>query len=64
MPGAADPSRLYFGTDARAMGVCVGAALASWRPVAPHRSCPAGRLVITGAGVGGLLLLVPCPRAR
>ena len=60
MPGAADPSRLYFGTDTHAMGVCVGAALAVvWRP---GRTSPVlarqARMVITGAGVAGLLLLV------
>ncbi len=33
MPGAVDPSRLYFGTDTHAMGVLLGAALATvWRP--------------------------------
>ena len=32
-PELADPSRLYFGTDSHAMGLLVGAALASvWRP--------------------------------
>jgi hypothetical protein len=62
MPGSADPSRLYFGTDTHAMGVLVGAALAVvWRPgrtapvLAPH-----ARAVITAAGIGALLLLVAC----
>jgi peptidoglycan/LPS O-acetylase OafA/YrhL len=60
MPGAADPSRLYFGTDTHAMGVFVGAALAVvWRP---GRTSPVlagqARLVISAAGVVGLLLLV------
>jgi hypothetical protein len=60
MPAAADPSRLYFGTDTHAMGVCVGAALAViWRP---GRTSPVlagqARGVISAAGVVGLLLLV------
>ncbi|HYN57177.1 MAG TPA: acyltransferase family protein [Motilibacterales bacterium] len=60
MPGSADPSRLYFGTDTHAMGVLVGAALAVvWRP---GRTAPVlprqARMVITGAGVAGLLLLL------
>ena len=59
MPGAADPSRLYFGTDTHAMGVCVGAALAVvWRP---GRTAPVlarqAQAVITAAGAVGLLLL-------
>ena len=60
MPGAADPSRLYFGTDTHAMGVCVGAALAVvWRPGRTSPVLPRqARMVITGAGVAGLLLLV------
>ncbi len=54
MPGAADPSRLYFGTDTHAMGVCVGAALAVvWRP---GRTAPVlarqAQAVITAAGAG------------
>ncbi len=56
--GRSEP--LYFGTDTHAMGVCVGAALAVvWRP---GRTSPVlarqARMVITGAGVAGLLLLV------
>ena len=60
MPGAADPSRLYFGTDTHAMGVFVGAALAVvWRPGRTSPVLPRqARMVITGAGVAGLLLLV------
>jgi peptidoglycan/LPS O-acetylase OafA/YrhL len=59
MPGAADPSRLYFGTDTHAMAVCVGAALAVvWRP---GRTSPVlarqARLVISVAGLTGLGLL-------
>ncbi|HEX6887616.1 MAG TPA: acyltransferase family protein [Candidatus Nanopelagicales bacterium] len=62
MPGAGDPSRLYFGTDTHAMGVLVGAALAVvWRPgrTAPVLA-PQARAVITGAGVAALVLLVAC----
>jgi peptidoglycan/LPS O-acetylase OafA/YrhL len=60
MPGANDPSRLYFGTDTHAMGVLLGAALAVvWRPgrTAPVLA-PQARAVITAAGVVGLGLLV------
>ena len=60
MPSAADPSRLYFGTDTHAMGVLVGAALAVvWRP---GRTSPVlarqAQLVITLAGAAALALLV------
>lgn len=60
MPGAADPSRLYFGTDTHAMGVFVGAALAVvWRPGRTSPVLPRQvRLIITGAGVTALLVLV------
>ncbi|MGB7980847.1 MAG: acyltransferase family protein [Candidatus Nanopelagicales bacterium] len=60
MPGAADPSRLYFGTDTHAMGVLVGAALAVvWRPgrTAPILARQA-QAVICAAGATGLVLLV------
>lgn len=59
MPAAADPSRLYFGTDTHAMGVLAGAALAVvWRPgrTSPVLR-PQARVVITSAGVLGLVLL-------
>ncbi len=62
MPGANDPSRLYFGTDTHAMGVLIGAALAVvWRPgrTSPVLA-PQARAVISGAGVAGLALLVLC----
>ena len=60
MPGSADPSRLYFGTDTHLMGVSVGAALAVlWRP---GRTSPVlarqARVVISAAGVAALLVLV------
>ena len=60
MPSAADPSRLYFGTDTHAMGILLGAALAViWRP---GRTSPVlarqAQAVISTAGVVALLLLV------
>jgi peptidoglycan/LPS O-acetylase OafA/YrhL len=43
VPGA-DPSRLYYGTDTRAAGLLIGAALALvWTPGATRRSYPTGR---------------------
>ncbi len=59
MPGAADPSRLYFGTDTHLMGVSAGAALAVvWRPGRTSPVLlPQARWLITGAGVVGLVLL-------
>jgi peptidoglycan/LPS O-acetylase OafA/YrhL len=45
VPGA-DPSRLYYGTDTRAAGLLIGAALALvWTPGATRRSYPTGRLL-------------------
>ncbi len=60
MPGAADPSRLYFGTDTHAMGVLVGAALAVvWRPGRTSPVLPRqAQAVITVAGAVALGLLV------
>jgi peptidoglycan/LPS O-acetylase OafA/YrhL len=60
MPGSADPSRLYFGTDTHLMGVSVGAALAVvWRP---GRTSPVlgrqARMVIAAAGTAALGLLL------
>jgi peptidoglycan/LPS O-acetylase OafA/YrhL len=52
-----DPSRIYFGTDAHAMGLLVGAGLATvWRPgaLSPMISASARR-IITGVGVVALL---------
>ena len=60
MPGGADPSRLYFGTDSHAMGVLLGAALAVvWRPgrTSPVLR-PQARAVITLAGTLALAVLV------
>jgi peptidoglycan/LPS O-acetylase OafA/YrhL len=60
MPTAADPSRLYFGTDTHSMGILLGAALAVvWRPGRTSPVLPGqARAVISAAGVIGLLLLV------
>lgn len=55
-----DPSRIYFGTDAHAMGLLIGAGLATfWRPgnLSPTVSASA-RGVITGAGIAALLVTV------
>ncbi len=60
MPSAADPSRLYFGTDTHAMGILIGAALAVvWRPGRTSPVLPQqARMLISTAGVLGLLGLV------
>ena len=55
-----DPSRIYFGTDAHAMGLLVGAGLATfWRPahLSPTVSASA-RWIITGTGIAALLVTV------
>ena len=59
-PEYADPSRAYFGTDSHAMGLLVGAALATaWRPGRLSASVTAGaRVLITGAGIGALLAVL------
>lgn len=57
-PGA-DPSRLYYGTDTRAAGLLLGAALAlAWSPAGAAASARRGRaLDAAGAlALGGLLL--------
>ncbi len=59
-PLAADPSRVYFGTDTRAAALLIGAALAMvWSPwhLAP-RVPPRGRAALIGAGAAGLAGLV------
>jgi peptidoglycan/LPS O-acetylase OafA/YrhL len=52
-PGGIDPSRAYYGSDTRAQGLLVGAALAIvtvlWGPVRSR----AGRLALSAAGVLG-----------
>jgi peptidoglycan/LPS O-acetylase OafA/YrhL len=59
-PEYADPSRAYFGTDSHAMGLLVGAALATaWRPGRLKADLTAGaRRLITGAGLIALLGVV------
>lgn len=56
-PEYADPSRAYFGTDAHAMGLLVGAALATaWRPGRLRAEVSTtARVVITGTGVAALI---------
>jgi peptidoglycan/LPS O-acetylase OafA/YrhL len=59
-PDPTDGSRVYFGTDSHAMGLLVGAALATvWLPqnlrIPPVRSA---RLLVNGAGLGALAVLV------
>jgi peptidoglycan/LPS O-acetylase OafA/YrhL len=55
-PELADPSRAYFGTDAHAMGLLVGAALACvWRPGLIRADLPSGaKQAINAAGVLGV----------
>lgn len=59
-PDFADPSRAYFGTDSHAMGLLIGATLASfWRPgrLSSHVS-PGARSLITGLGVLALSTVI------
>ena len=59
-PEYADPSRAYFGTDSHAMGLLVGAALATaWRPGRLKAALtPGAKSLITGTGVAALLVVV------
>lgn len=59
MPELSDPSRAYFGTDSHAMGLLVGAALATiWRPGRlPSAIAPRARVPLTSAGVAAIVLL-------
>lgn len=59
MPELTDPSRAYFGTDSHAMGLLIGAALATiWRPGRiPETIAPRARAILTGAGIVLLALL-------
>lgn len=52
-PEYADPSRAYFGTDSHAMGLLIGAALATfWRPGRLRADLrPGARALITGVGI-------------
>jgi peptidoglycan/LPS O-acetylase OafA/YrhL len=56
-PEYADPSRAYFGTDAHAMGLLIGAALATaWRPGRMSAKVPGpARAIITGGGIAALV---------
>lgn len=59
-PEYADPSRAYFGTDSHAMGLLIGAALATaWRPGRLKAALtPGAKWLITGTGVAALLVVV------
>jgi len=59
-PDFADPSRAYFGADSHAMGLLIGAVLATfWRPgrLSPIVT-PSARWLITGLGVASLLTVI------
>ena len=59
-PDYADPSRVYFGTDAHAMGLLIGAALATaWRPGRLSTDIPGiARGLITATGIAALLTVI------
>jgi len=59
-PEFADPSRAYFGTDAHAMGLLIGAALATfWRPGRLPLTIPRRpTAVLTGIGVAAIAGIV------
>ena len=59
-PDYADPSRAYFGTDSHAMGLLIGAALATfWRPGRLARKVPRGGAAIwTITGIGSLAVVI------
>lgn len=59
-PEYADPSRAYFGTDSHAMGLLIGAALATaWRPGRLKAALtPGAKALITGTGIAALLVVV------
>ena len=54
-----DPSRVYYGTDTRAMELLIGAALACVWPsrLLLARIAPGARNLIDGAGVAGLIVI-------
>jgi peptidoglycan/LPS O-acetylase OafA/YrhL len=60
VPDAGDASRLYFGTDTHAMGLLLGAALATvWRPGALPRSVAApAKVVLWATALGATVLLL------
>lgn len=55
-PELADPSRAYFGTDAHAMGLLIGAALAAvWRPGRIRTTlAPGAAAAVLAIGIAGL----------
>lgn len=59
-PEYADPSRAYFGTDSHAMGLLIGAALATfWRPGRMRATLSrGGSTIITATGIAALLAVV------
>lgn len=59
-PEYADPSRAYFGTDAHAMGLLIGAALGTlWRPGRIRADIPRGaRVLVTTVGVAALVTVI------
>ena len=59
-PEYADPSRAYFGTDSHAMGLLIGAALATfWRPGRLPTTLPrGGASILAGAGIAALLAVI------
>lgn len=59
VPEAGDASRLYFGTDTHAMGLLLGAALATvWRPGALSRNVAApAKVVLWAAALGAVFVL-------
>lgn len=59
-PDYADPSRAYFGTDSHAMGLLIGAALATfWRPGRLRGDLSTGaRAIISGTGVVALAAVI------
>ncbi len=60
MPGGHDASRLYFGSDTHAMGILLGAAVATWwRPNRLPRRLPiVAEGLLTGVGVAAFTGLV------
>lgn len=60
MPEFADPSRAYFGADSHAMGLLIGAALATvWRPGRlPLTIARPARIGLTAAGFGSIVLII------
>ena len=59
-PDYADPSRAYFGTDSHAMGLLIGAALATfWRPGRLRADIPRGAAaLLTGTGLAALVAVI------